>query len=178
MKNKIQLLLTATLLCAVLPGCSSDHTDPVQIAAAGEEDSLDNSTSKESGEDLKVLIDYFDRVTGTPMELPYDRIILYESEEEEDILCVYKDITTESETVSRYSVSKDGYSQVLKVIYDNEMDRWNLRDDTYPIDGGYYYLNYWNGEKYVQVTSDAMPDSGFGDFAAVEKSMYGLLEGK
>ena len=177
MKNKIQLFLTATLLCAVLPGCSSDHTDPVQIAAAGEEDSLDNSTSKESGEDLKVLIDYFDRVTGKPMELPYDRIILYESEEE-DILCVYKDITTESETVSRYSVSKDGYSQVLKVIYDNEMDRWHLRDDTYPIDGGYYYLNYWNGEKYVQVTSDAMPDSGFGDFAAVEKSMYGLLEGK
>ena len=58
------------------------------------------------------------------------------------------------------------------------MDRWHLRDDTYPIDGGYYYLNYWNGEKYVQVTSDAMPDSGFGDFAAVEKSMYGLLEGK
>ena len=92
MKNKIQLFLTATLLCAVLPGCSSDHTDSVQIAAAGEEDSLDNSTSKESGEDLKVLIDYFDRVTGTPMELPYDRIILYESEEE-DILCVYKDIT-------------------------------------------------------------------------------------
>lgn len=126
-------------------------------------------------ENATVLIDSFNRITGTIMTQPYSEIILYEAEPN-DILEVYKNGDMEDETVSRYYVSKDAYPQILNIILDQQMDTWNDLEDTYPIDGAYYVVRFWNGEKQIRVTSDAMPENGMQAFYTVDNAMYALLD--
>ncbi len=126
-------------------------------------------------ENATVLIDSFNRITGTIMTQPYSDIILYEAEPN-DILEVYKNGDMEDETVSRYYVSKDAYPQILNIILDQQMDTWNDLEDTYPIDGAYYVVRFWDGEKQIRVTSDAMPENGMQAFYTVDNAMYALLD--
>lgn len=126
-------------------------------------------------ENATVLIDSFNRITGTIMTQPYSEIILYEAEPN-DILEVYKNGDMEDETVSRYYVSKDAYPQILNIILDQQMDTWNDLKDTYPIDGAYYVVRFWDGEKQIRVTSDAMPENGMQAFYTVDNAMYALLD--
>ena len=126
-------------------------------------------------ENSTVLIDSFNRITGTIMTQPYSEIILYEAEPN-DILEVYKNGDMEDETVSRYYVSKDAYPQILNIILDQQMDTWNDLEDTYPIDGAYYVVRFWDGEKQIRVTSDAMPENGMQAFYTVDNAMYALLD--
>ena len=126
-------------------------------------------------ENATVLIDSFNRITGTIMTQPYSEIILYEAEPN-DILEVYENGDMEDETVSRYYVSKDAYPQILNIILDQQMDTWNDLEDTYPIDGAYYVVRFWDGEKQIRVTSDAMPENGMQAFYTVDNAMYALLD--
>ncbi|MBR4162191.1 MAG: hypothetical protein IKR11_01640 [Solobacterium sp.] len=125
-------------------------------------------------ENATVLVDSFNRITGTVMTQPYSEIVLYEAEPN-DILAVYKNGDTEDETVSRYYVSKDAYPKILKIILDLQMDTWNDLEDTYPIDGAFYVVRFWDGEKQVRVTSDDMPSDGMQAFYTVDNAMYALL---
>jgi len=125
-------------------------------------------------ENATVLVDSFNRITGTVMIQPYSEIVLYEAEPN-DILEVYKNGDMEDETVSRYYVSKDAYPKILKIILDLQMDTWNDLEDTYPIDGAFYVVRFWDGEKQVRVTSDDMPSDGMQAFYTVDNAMYALL---
>ena len=126
-------------------------------------------------ENATVLIDSFNRITGTIMTQPYSEIVLYEAEPN-DILAVYKNGDTEDETVSRYYVSKDAYPQILNIILDQQMDTWNDLEDTYPIDGAYYVVRFWDGEKQIRISSEAMPENGMQAFYTVDNAMYKLLD--
>ena len=125
-------------------------------------------------ENARVLADSFNRITGTPMTQPYSEIVLYEAEPE-DILEVYENGGMEDETVTRYYVSKDAYPEILNIILGCKMDTWNDLEDTYPIDGCMYAVRFWDGEKQIRVTSDAMPADGMQSFYAVDSAMYRLV---
>ena len=123
----------------------------------------------------RVLADYFYKTVGTPMEMPYSEIVLYESEPD-DLIEVYENGGSEYETITRYSVSKDAYQSILNVILEHKMDTWNDIEHLSGFVGAVYAVRFWDGTEQVRVSSDRMPGDGMQAFHAVESAMYGLLK--
>ena len=135
----------------------------------------EDETAPAFDREKRVLADYFYKTVGTPMEMPYSEIVLYESEPD-DLIEVYENGGSEYETITRYSISKDAYQSILNVILEHKMDTWNDIEHLSGFVGAVYAVRFWNGTKQVRVSSDRMPGDGMQAFHAVESAMYGLLK--
>ena len=135
----------------------------------------EDETAPAFDREKRVLADYFYKTVGTPMEMPYSEIVLYEFEPD-DLIEVYENGGSEYETITRYSVSKDAYQSILNVILEHKMDTWNDIEHLSGFVGAVYAVRFWDGTEQVRVSSDRMPGDGMQAFHAVESAMYGLLK--
>ena len=135
----------------------------------------EDETAPAFDREKRVLADYFYKTVGTPMEMPYSEIVLYESEPD-DLIEVYENGGSEYETITRYSISKDAYQSILNVILEHKMDTWNDIEHLSGFVGAVYAVRFWDGTEQVRISSDRMPGDGMQAFHAVESAMYGLLK--
>lgn len=119
-----------------------------------------------------MLIDYFDRTVGTPMEQPYFEMVMYTHSEDKILLERYTQGGTDHERCDRYLVPVEAAQEVLNVIRKSGMDRWNSRSDTVGICGKAYVCKFPDGKgDYIRVTSDRMPEDGSRAFGEVSAAM-------
>lgn len=135
----------------------------------------EDETAPAFDREKRVLADYFYKTVGTPMEMPYSEIVLYESDPD-DLIEVYENGGSEYETITRYSISKDAYQSILNVILEHKMDTWNDIGHLSGFVGAVYAVRFWDGNEQIRVSSDRMPGDGMQAFHAVESAMYGLLK--
>ena len=111
-------------------------------------------------EEKVLLVDYFERVVGTPEEQPYFEIVLYQYTETELLLEKYVNGDTDEEMLTFYHVPAEAYEKALQVIKKYDMASWNSRDDCFALDGKLYVCKFSEGPNFTRVSSDSMPDDG------------------
>ena len=134
-----------------------------------------------SGDDLlepgDLLVDYFTRVVGTPMEMPYSETVLYAYSEDSLLLETYHNGGTDNETVTQYLVPVEAYEDILEVIRQTGMDTWN-DEEGYAITGVYTVCKFQDGDRFIRVTSEHMPLDGENDFDTVAWAMGKWVDDK
>ena len=171
----IRLILLVIIAALILAGCQGEREDTVNTQDA----EINTDIAKEEVIDYvsgkTMLFQYYYRVTGTPMEMPFSRITIYTFDDEHLLLEICRNGGTGEERVYGYLVSADAYEKVLEVIKEYRMDHWE-EEEGYPIDGAYYNCLFRIGEDMHQASSEHMPDSGFRAFGAVENAAYSLAD--
>ena len=129
-------------------------------------------------EEKVLLIDYFERVTGTPEEQPYFEIVLYQYSETELLLEKYVNGGTDEEILTTYHVPAEAYEKSLQVIKKFDMASWNSRKDCFSQDGKLYVCKFSEGTNFTRVSSDSMPDEGEIAFCELRKTLSGYIMDK
>ena len=105
----------------------------------------------------KILINYFERVVGTPMEMPYFEMVIYAYSDIQVMAEVIRDGGTEEETSTKYLVSKEVVDEAYKIIDEYRMKEWYK--ESYPgVEGKFYAIKFLDGEKLIRVTSENVPE--------------------
>ncbi len=108
----------------------------------------------------KILIDCFERTVGTPEEQPYDEIVLYEYDASRLLLEAYHNGGTPNEQRIQYLIPKEAYENVMQVIRKSGMKKWNQTDNLPGMTGFYFVCQFRDGDEFIRVTSEHMPDDG------------------
>ena len=125
-----------------------------------------------------LLADYYERVVGTPMEMPYEEVVLYTYSDTQLLIEHWENGGTPAEKVGGYLVPISVYDDVLQVIEKYEMEGWNDREDAYPITGALYVCRFVNKDQFYRVSSEKMPDNGDEAFRAFASVLYGNIDPK
>ena len=129
-------------------------------------------------EEKFLVVDYFERVTGTPEEQPYFEIVLYHYTEAELLLEKYVNGGTDEEVLTTYHVPAEAYEQALQVIKKYAMASWNSHDDCSPLDGKLYVCKFSEGPDFTRVSSDSMPEEGETAFCELRKTLSNYIVDK
>ena len=129
-------------------------------------------------EEKILLVDYFERVTGTPEEQPYFEIVLYYYTEAELLLEKYVNGGTDEEMLTIYHVPMEAYKNALQVIKKFDMASWNSRDDCFSQDGKLYVCKFSEGPDFTRVSSDSMPEEGETAFYELRKTLSSYIMDK
>ena len=124
-------------------------------------------------EDKVLLVDYFERVAGTPEEQPYFEMVLYQYTEAKLLLEKYANGGTDEEMLTIYHVPAEAYEKALQVIKKYDMASWNSRSDCFSLDGKLYVCKFSEGPDFTRVSSDSMPEEGKRAF----NELYIILSG-
>ena len=84
--------------------------------SVAEEDPRLNEITPEQTEDRKILIDYFERIVGTPTPMPYHEIVLYAYSEKELLMEEYLEGGSTRERCIRRLVPRQAYADALEVV--------------------------------------------------------------
>lgn len=118
-----------------------------------------------------MLLDYYERVVGTPEEQPYYELVLYTYSDTQALLEEYNDSGTDHEPVTRYLVPIIAAQEMLTAVKDSGMVNWNKRDGI-AICGMAYVCKFPDGKgDYIRVSSDNMPEDGTRLFGTVCAAM-------
>ena len=132
-----------------------------------------------STEEPTLLVDYYEKVVGIyeepGEESGYYELVLYNNADDMLLLEEYQSGGTAREIVTHYFVPRQAFTDAQAVIKQYDMQSWNDRDDTYPIDGMSYVCKFYADGDVIRVTSDAMPDDGIAAFAAIRSTLTGYL---
>lgn len=118
----------------------------------------------------KLLFDYYERVVGTPEEMPFFEITLYEESEEELLMETYTEGGTPEEHVEKRTVSRSVLDAAMQIVKKYHMHRWNDKEGTC-IDGMMYVCKFWHKGKLIRVSSAQMQEDGVKAFAAVQEAL-------
>ncbi|MBR1589608.1 MAG: hypothetical protein IJ657_00805 [Acidaminococcaceae bacterium] len=128
--------------------------------------------------DKVMLIDYFERAVGTPEEAPYYELVLYQHNETELLLERYANGGTPEETVTTFHVPAEVYEKVMQIIQGHDMASWNSHSDCFALDGKLYVCKFQDGERFIRVSSDAMPEDGQTAFHEIRSLLNGYTQEK
>ena len=162
-KKTASILIAAVMIMLSLFGCSKP-------------DNLNIDTYKNAEKDT-MLVDYFDRVVGTPEEQPYEELVLYTYSDTQALLEHYTNGDTEEETLDRYIVPIQAAQEAFDVIRKSGMNRWNDREKGMTaISGMAYVCKFPDGKgDYIRVTSGHMPEDGTRAFGEVKVVLMNYL---
>lgn len=160
------IILTAVMIMFSLFGC-------------GKPKNLDIETYKGAEPDT-ILVDYYDRVVGTPMEQPYEELVLYTYSDTQAMLEHYTNGGTEDEKLSRYIVPIEAAQEAFDVIRETGMDKWNSREKGMTaLCGMAYVCKFPDGKgDLIRVTSDHLPEDGTRAFGEVRLAMLKYADEK
>ena len=153
------IILTAVMIMFSLFSCSNPNN-------------LDINTYKKA-EPNTMLVDYYDRVVGTPMEQPYEELALYTHSDTQALLERYTNGGTEDEVRERYLVPLQAAQDAFDAIRESGMDKWNSRKSgMIAICGRICVCKFPDGGGgYIRVTSEHMPEDGAKAFAKVSAAL-------
>lgn len=119
-----------------------------------------------------LLIDSYERVVGTPMEMGYDELVLSAYSDDRLLLEHYVDGGLDSERITAYLVPLRAAHDAYGAVADAGMERWNERSDVTAICGKSYVCKFrGNDGEYTRVSSEAMPAIGVAAFNAVRSAL-------
>ena len=111
--------------------------------------------------DEVMLVDYYTAVTGTAIDMGYTEMTLYSAGDGEALLKVFRTDTADGEeTVNEYTVPYEAVEKCLEAAKKYGFDKWSELKDTFPIDGSLTAVKYYDGTKYIRVSTDEMPEGG------------------
>lgn len=154
---KTLILITAVMMLFGLFGCGKDAR-------------FDMETYKNAAKNT-MLLDYYERTVGTPEEQPYYELVLYTYSDTQALLEEYQNGDTPDELITSYLIPIEGAQEMLTVVKDSGMDKWNSREGI-AIDGKQYVCKFPDGKDgCVRVSSDNMPEDGTRVFGEVLVAM-------
>lgn len=123
-----------------------------------------------------MLVDYFEKVVGTPEEMGYYELVLYTYSKSEVLLLEYTDGGLESEKLTEYLVPPQAAQDAFDVIEEYKVAGWSERSDTYGITGMSYVVRFPDGaDGYIRASSESMPEDGRAAFTALRASLSRYL---
>ena len=145
--------------------------DPAETSENSSQDAADHpagsQTSADDGEETtdytegqQLLLDYYNRTVGTPMEMPYYELSVYTYDEEHLLLEQYTEGGTELEYVRGYLIPAEAYEKVLDVVRRYDMKHWDEKEG-YPITGAVSVCKFYMDDEYTSVSTEHMPEDGF-----------------
>ena len=118
----------------------------------------------------KMLLDYYRRTVGTPMEMPYDESVIYTYDDDHLLLEIYTNGGTKYEYVQGYRIPQEAYERVLKIIRKHRMKKWNdLKGNA--ICGVVKVCRFYMDGEYCRASTDNMPDNGMSAFSEIASAM-------
>lgn len=160
-----KLIIPLFIIACVLCGCRKEQEEPMNNTKEFIDYSAENT----------MLFQYYSRITGTPMEMPFERICIFTRDEEHLLLEICREGGTDEEHVWGYLIPTDAYEQVLETIIQYRMDRWE-EEEGYPIDGEICSVVFMLQDGMHSASSEYMPDDGFKAFSAVESKAYSFAK--
>lgn len=135
---------------------------------SGSTDEIPPAPEVETGP--RMLLDYYERTVGTPMEMPFYELVIYEHNQDHLLLEEYTEGGMDREYVRGYEISTEAYPAVLSIIEQYDMPTWNEQD--FPgITGALYVCRFFRNEQYTRVSSEQMPENGRTAFSEVKQAM-------
>lgn len=111
--------------------------------------------------DEVMLVDYYTAVTGTAIDRGYTEMTLFSAGDENALLKVFRTDTADGkEIVNEYIVPYEAVEKCLEAAKKYEFDKWSELKDTFPIDGSLTAVKYYDGTRYIRVSTDEMPEGG------------------
>lgn len=137
------------------------------VCSAGKSKLKKQDSMLADAEKKLLLLDYYERVVGTPAEQPYYEVVLYHYSDAEVLLEQYTAGGTPAEKVTAYRVPAKAYEKAMAKVRQWDMAGWYSRKDCFSMEGKRYVCKFRDGERLVRVSSDAMPEDGEAAFSAV-----------
>ena len=140
------------------------------LFGCGKPGQFDIRTYKNAGKNT-MLLDYYERVVGTPTEMPYYEIVLYTHSDSLAKLEEYQNGGTENETITSWLIPLEAAQEMLTAVKNSGMAGWNGRRGT-GLCGKMYVCKFPDGrDDYIRISSDNMPENGRRAFSAVKAAM-------
>ena len=118
-----------------------------------------------------MLVDYYSRTVGTPMQMPYYEAVLYTHSPAQALLEEYTEGGTDEEKVTAYLIPIEGAQEILTAVKNTGMAGWNNKNGI-AISGRSDICKFPDGgDGYVRVTSGNMPEDGSKKFGEVAAAM-------
>ena len=134
----------------------------------------------EGGQEDVMLFDYFQQVVGTEEKQGYYEIVLYAIVDEEGKMSteeirmdVYTDGGLRTEKMVSSTVPYAMFDAVMEIIKEHKVKRWETMDESKlgSIVGCNYVCKFPAGEKYMRISSEAMPEDGMEVFNAILEAL-------
>lgn len=116
----------------------------------------------------EMLIDYYSATVATVGGDGYDETVLYSYTDDKVKLITYHEYEGEEETKAEYIVPYEVVDRCYEVIEKYKLREWNDRKDTFGITGALLVCRFKDGDGYVRVSSEKMPDDGKNAFNAID----------
>lgn len=125
----------------------------------------------------KILIDYYDKICGTPTDLGYFEMVIMDYDGKYILEYYKQDEGMKEPNLTKFLVDKNLIDEVYNVIKKNKMDYWNSlpRDKVSPICGKYYVCKFLNYNELIRVSSDKMPEDGDKAFILIKKILLNSI---
>ncbi|MBO4818742.1 MAG: hypothetical protein J5528_01270 [Firmicutes bacterium] len=136
---------------------SMEYLDP------SKEYTEDELAGKIDGE--RMVFDYYDAVVGTDGGDRYTELVLYRWEEDDLLLAKYTKEYGEEELVRVCRVPVSYLYDCLAAVNRNGMKSWKDGDG---LDGMVYVVRFKNGNDYMRISSEDMPEGGTKAFAEIK----------
>ncbi len=115
-----------------------------------------------------MLIDSYRATVATVGGDHYKELVLYSYDEDHALLKAYSGSDGTDETESKYLVPRDTVDKCREVIDRYKLREWRDRDDLAGMTGVLLVCRFRDGDDYVRVSSESMPEDGEAAFSEIE----------
>ena len=123
-----------------------------------------------------MLLDYYERVVGIPVEMPYYEIVLYTHSDSKAKLEEYRNGGTENETITSWLIPLEAAQEMLTAVKKSGMASWNDKRGA-GLCGKMYVCKFPDGrDGYIRISSANMPEKGSRAFGAVKAAMCSWMK--
>ena len=125
-------------------------------------------------EEPVMLLDYFHETVATVGGDGYTEIVLYTCAEPSMVnLTVFTKEEGEEERKTEYLVPDEVLERCMTFIEENDLRAWNELEDAYSITGARIVCKFRDGEDYIRVSTEEMPENG----KEILGQIQGILQG-
>ena len=107
-----------------------------------------------------VLIDYYEKTVGTPVEMPYYEIVLYKLNDKEVMLEEYTNGGMKNEVCKSYPIDHDAYDEALQIVERYELKK-HLNDRGDGMEGKKFVIKFRESEdaqELYRISSEDLDD--------------------
>ena len=116
-----------------------------------------------------ILYDYFEQTLGTPVQMPYYEIVVYEHTDDKLIIETYTDGGMPGEEVARRFASPDLIKGAEEIITKFDLRTWNDRAKPTGMCGGINVIKFKDGDGMIRITTDNAPSYDMRPFAEMKR---------
>ena len=112
------------------------------------------------GEQDVMLVDYYTATLGTDGYDSHSEMALYSYSDTQVKLSVYNGAEGEEETREDYLVPTSVVDECYRAIDSGDFRNWSKLKNTTALDGGRTAVKFRDGDDYIRVSTDDMPEDG------------------